>query len=248
MIKVSIITACYNRVSTIREAIESVLLQDYPNIEYIIVDGASTDGSLLVIDEYKDRIDRIISESDNGMYEAINKGIRLATGDIIGLVHSDDTLWDNHVVRDIAGQFEQSAVDAIYGDGAFVDPKETNKIKRNWKGGKFSRLKVKLGWLPLHPTCYMRREVMMQNGLYDESYKIAADTELLIRYFLNERIKVSYYPRRIIRMRLGGLSTDRDTRKQMWKEDVRLYREHGFWGIPTKLMKMMWKIPQFFCK
>lgn len=245
--KVSIITACFNRCNTIRDTIDSVIDQDYPNIEYIVVDGASTDGTLDIINEYKDKISLIISERDNGMYEAINKGIRNATGDVIGLVHSDDVLWDNRVIGDIVSQFEKSGADIIYGDGVFVDP-DTGRIKRNWRGGRFSRLKVKLGWLPLHPTCYMRRKVLLKYGLYDESYKIAADTELLVRYFLNEQLKIVYYPRKVIRMRLGGLSTDSETRKQMWKEDVRLYKAHGFCGNFTKMLKMMWKVPQLICR
>lgn len=244
--KISIITVCYNRVATIREAIESVLKQDYQEIEYIVVDGESTDGTLDIIHEYKDKLSVLVSEPDFGMYEAINKGIRLATGEVVGLVHSDDVLWDAHVISDIVRQFEETSADIIYGDGIYVDSKDTTKIKRRWKGGRYSRLKVKLGWLPLHPTCYIRREVMLKNGLYDESYKIAADTELLVRYFL-DNLTISYYPRNIIRMRLGGLSTDKGTRRLMWKEDIRLYKEHGFCGVPTKLMKMIWKIPQLIC-
>lgn len=245
--KASIITVCYNRARTIRETIDSVLEQDSPDIEYIIVDGASTDGTIDIVNEYKDKISIIVSEPDHGMYEAINKGIRLATGDVIGLVHSDDVLWDCHVVSDMIRRLKETGADIIYGDGVFVDP-ISNKVKRNWKGGRFSRLKVKLGWLPLHPTCYMKRSILMENGLYDESYIIAADTELLVRYFLNDQLKIVYYPRKVIRMRLGGLSTDSETRNRMWKEDLRLYRAHGFWALPTKLMKMMWKVPQLIWK
>ena len=245
--RVSIVTVCYNRARTIRETIESVLEQDYPDIEYIIVDGASTDGTIDIINEYKDKTFRILSEPDHGMYEAINKGIRLATGDVIGLVHSDDILWDSHVVSNVVRRFEETGADIIYGDGVFVDP-ISNKVKRNWRGGRFSRLKVKLGWLPLHPTCYMKRSILMENGLYDESYQIAADTELLVRYFLNYQLKIDYFPRRVVRMRLGGLSTDRAKRKLMWREDVRLYKVHGFWAVPTKLMKMIWKLPQLILK
>ena len=243
--KVSIITACYNRTKTIRGAIESVLGQDYDDIEYIVVDGTSDDGSLDVINEYKDQISTIVSEPDRGMYEAINKGIRMATGDIIGLVHSDDFLYDNHVVTDIVKRFIEKNADFVYGDGIYVAPDNTEKVIRNWKGGTYSRWKVKLGWLPLHPTCYIRRDVMMRLGLYDESFKIAADTDLLVRYLYDNSLKVEYLKRRIIRMRMGGLSTDSHRRKQMWDEDIRLYKAHGFWAVSTKIMKMMWKLPQF---
>ena len=209
--KVSIITSCYNRAATIRGAIESVLAQDYNDIEFIVVDGSSTDGSLDIIREYADRISIIISEPDHGMYEAINKGIRVATGEIIGLLHSDDT----------------------------------NKVVRNWIGGGYRLWKVRHGWLPLHPTCYIRRDVMMRQGLYNESYKIAADSDLLVRYLLTGGLTVTYLNEYIVRMRMGGLSTDSAKRKKMWEEDIRVYVSHGLWPTLTKLEKIAWKVPQF---
>lgn len=244
--KVSIITTCYNRAATIQGAIESVLAQDFPDIEYIIVDGLSNDGSTDVINEYKGKAARIVSERDHGMYEAINKGIRMATGEIIGLVHSDDFLYDSHVISDVVKRFEETDADFIYGDGVYVNAEDTSKLVRNWIGGSYSRWKVRCGWLPLHPTCYIKRDVMMREGLYDESFKIAADTDLLVRYLYQAHLKVEYLHRRIIRMRMGGLSTDSEKRRQMWNEDIRLYTAHGFRPVTlTKLMKMAWKVPQF---
>ena len=243
--KVSIITSCCNRHDTIRGAIESVLAQDYSDIEYIIVDGASTDGTLDIVRKYENYGVKVLSEPDHGMYEAINKGIRMATGDVIGLVHSDDFLYDEHVISDIVKEFEGSGADFVYGDGIFVDAANTEKVIRNWKSGNYAKWKVKCGWLPLHPTCYIRRDVMLKEGLYDESYKIAADTDLLVRYLYKADLKVSYLKRKIIRMRMGGLSTDNAKRRMMWDEDIRVYRNHGFRPVLTKLMKMMWKVPQF---
>ena len=248
--KVSIITTCYNRTETISGAMESVLAQDYPDIEYIVVDGASKDGSMETIRRMMDdgrwkKSFKFISEADHGMYEAINKGIRMATGDIIGLVHSDDFLFDDHVISDVVSQFEASGADFIYGDGVYVNAENIKKPVRNWIGGPYYRWKVACGWLPLHPTCYIRRDVMMREGLYDESYKIAADTDLLVRYLYKARLKVVYMKRKIIRMRMGGLSTDSAKRRMMWDEDIRLYKAHGFWATPVKIMKMMWKVPQF---
>ncbi len=248
--KVSIITTCYNRRETIGDAIRSVLAQEYDDIEYIVIDGASKDGSVEEIRSLMDdgggkRSFKFVSEPDGGMYEAINKGIRMATGDIIGLVHSDDMLYDCHVIEDVARTFEESGADFVYGDGVFVKAEQTNRVVRNWIGGCYHRWKVRMGWLPLHPTCYIRREVMMREGLYDESYRIAADTDLLVRYLYKVRLKVVYMRRRIIRMRMGGLSTDSEKRRLMWREDIRLYRAHGFWALPTKVMKVMWKVPQF---
>lgn len=249
--KVSIITSCYNREATIRGAVDSVLAQDYNDIEYVIVDGASKDNSVAVIDEAtknlpKNVIVKFISEPDHGMYEAINKGIRMATGDIIGLVHSDDMLYDKHVLSDVVESFEKSNADFVYGDGVYVNAENINKPVRNWIGGQYYRWKVRCGWLPLHPTCYIRRDVMIREGLYDESFKIAADTDLLVRYLYKAKLKVEYLHRRIIRMRMGGLSTDSQKRRQMWDEDIRLYTAHRFQPvILTKLMKMAWKVPQF---
>lgn len=243
--RVSIITTCYNRVATIRGAIESVLAQDYPNIEYIVVDGASNDGSLSIIQEYQGRIAKIVSEADHGMYEAINKGIRLATGAVIGLVHSDDFIYDCHTISAVVEEFKKTNADFLYGDGIYVNATNTDKIVRNWKGGRYYRWKIRCGWLPLHPTCYIRRDVMLREGLYDETYKIAADTDLLVRYLYKANLKVVYLRRKIIRMRMGGLSTDSEKRKAMWDEDIRLYTAHGFWALPTKIMKMLWKVPQF---
>ena len=243
--KVSIITSCYNRAATIRSAIESVLAQDYNDIEFIVVDGSSTDGSLDIIREYVDRISIIISEPDHGMYEAINKGIRVATGEIIGLLHSDDFFYDNGVIGRIVKRIKRTHADFLYGDGLFVNPDNTNKVVRNWIGGGYRLWKVRHGWLPLHPTCYIRRDVMMRLGLYNESYKIAADSDLLVRYLLTGGLTVTYLNEYIVRMRMWGVSTDSAKRKKMWEEDIRVYVSHGLWPTLTKLEKMAWKVPQF---
>lgn len=251
--KVSIITTCYNRVNTIKYAIESVKAQTYKDIEYIIVDGASTDGSVEVI---KISIAqgfsnsggvKFISEPDGGMYEAVNKGLNLATGDVVGLLHSDDMFYDNQVVADIVDEFhKKDNVDFVYGDGLFVNPDDVSKVVRKWIGGRYSTRKVKHGWLPLHPTCYVRRKILNFPKPYNEKYKIAADTDFLIKILLRKGILVCYLPRYIVRMRMGGLSTDSKRRKQMWKEDMDIFLLNGFkHPLLTKLEKMMWKIPQF---
>jgi glycosyltransferase len=258
MMKVSIITSSFNRASTIGGAIKSVLSQDYPDLEYIIIDGASKDNTLDVIKEYDAYTKseefrtshpqftfKYISEPDHGMYEGINKGLRMATGDIIGLVHSDDFLFTEHTISDIAEEFEKTQADFVYGDGLYVSFDDTNKPVRNWIGGKYSKKKIKLGWLPLHPTCYIRSSFHKEVGLYNDKYKIAADTDFLIRALYEHSPKVSYLKEYIIRMRMGGLSTDNAKRKAMWKEDIDIYSSHGFAARTTKIMKMMWKVPQF---
>lgn len=251
--KVTIITSCYNREATIRDAIRSVLAQDYPDIEYIIVDGASTDRTLEVIKSELPSSPlvgieggfKVISEPDHGMYEAINKGIRAATGDVIGLLHSDDFLYDNHVVSRIVERMEETGADFLYGNGLFVNAENTDKVVRKWIGGIYRIWKVRHGWLPLHPTCYIRREAIERRGLYNETYKIAADSDFLLRYLLGGDLTVAYLNEFIVRMRMGGLSTDSKRRKQMWDEDIRMFRSHGFHPTVTKIEKMLWKVPQF---
>lgn len=259
IMKFSIITSCYNREATIRGAIQSVTSQTYPDIEYIVVDGASTDCSLSIIRDEEQRVKsedfvathpgftmKVISEPDHGMYEAINKGIRAATGDIIALVHSDDTLYDADTVACVAREIERNGCDFLYADGIFVDAEDTRKVVRNWIGGTYSSWKVRHGWLPLHPTCYIRRDVMMRLGLYNETFSIAADTDLLVRYLIGGHLTVHYFRRYVVRMRMGGMSTDTAKRRKMWNEDLRVYRTHGFyWLTVTKIEKMMWKVPQF---
>ena len=243
--KVSIITTCYNREKTIAQAIESVLGQDYPDIEYIVVDGGSTDDSFKVIRSYGSRIAKVISERDGGMYEAINKGIKMATGEIVGLLHSDDFLFHPHIISEIVERFKRTSADMVYGDGLFVDAHETEKVIRDWRSGNYRRWKVRLGWLPLHPTVYIKRSAIERYGLYNENYKIAADSDFLVRYLYKAHLKVEYLGKYVVRMRMGGLSTDSQKRKEMWKEDVEMFRENGFWGVPEKILKMGWKVPQF---
>ncbi len=243
--KVSIITSCYNRVKTIRDAIESVLAQTYPDIEYIVVDGGSTDGSREMIESYRDHITKIIFKADSGMYEGINNGIREATGDIIALCHSDDQLYDKHTVEKIVREFEKNnAVELVYADGIFSN--EQGKTVRVWQGKTFRHWKVRCGWLPLHTTCYAKREIFDKYGLYDESYRIAADTKFLLSLFFTHNITTAYLPQMVVNMRMGGASTDKGKRKAMWHEDIRVFREAGFrFPVVMKFLKMMWKPSQF---
>ena len=261
LMKVTIITASYNRKKTIGEAIHSVLEQDYPNLEYLIMDGASTDGSVEYIKELlqheategKTEMIRkharealFFSEPDHGMYEALNKGMRRATGDVIGLVHSDDALMDTEIVSRYVDCFNQTAADLVYGDGEFVDEKDTSKVMRLWVSGSYRRWKVRLGWLPLHPTAYIRRAALNPKVLYDEQYRMAADTKFLIYYLHEAPLRICYLPINVIRMRMGGLSTNPKHRTRMFVEDVKIYNDYGF-SNPNliKMMKMSWKVPQF---
>ena len=244
--KVTIITACYNRAGTIRYAIESVLAQTYPDIEYIVVDGGSTDGTREIINEYRDRISKVVFKPDHGIYEGLNNGIREATGDLIALCHSDDQLYDNQTVETMVKELEKRPeADMVYANGMFVSS-DTGKVVRVWKSERMRRWRLKCGWLPLHTTCYVRKSVYDNYGLYDESYKIAADTKFLLTILYKHRINVAFLPRFVVKMKMGGASTDVHDQKDMWKEDVRVFQEIGF-RYPTimKMMKMLWKPSQF---
>ncbi len=244
--RVSIITTCYNREATIRDTIESVLAQDYPNIEYIVVDGASRDGSLGIIREYRDRISTIISRPDSGMYEAINRGIAVATGEVVGVMHSDDIFYSNIAVSEVVALLKTCDADLVFGDGLFVDQQNQDNVIRNWISGEYSAKKVRYGWLPLHPTVYIRRELFHRLGCYDESYQIAADSDLLVRYLRDGALNIAYLNKYIVRMRMGGLSTDPKRMFQKWSEDLRLYRSHGINPYRALCGKILSKIPQLF--
>lgn len=176
--RITIITVCYNRKATIEKAIKSVLSQNYHDIEYIIIDGNSKDGTQSVIESYRDRISQYISEPDKGMYDAINKGLKLATGDVIGLMHSDDEFYDTKAISRILARFStDSSIEGIYGDGVYVTNDSDERLVRDRIGGVFSLKKVKGGWLPLHPTVYLKKSIIDKHGLYNLDFKIASDTE-----------------------------------------------------------------------
>lgn len=259
--KVTLITATYNRRSTVGDAIRSVLCQDYPDIEYLIMDGASTDGTAeyvreLLTHEAEEgatplirkhaREARVVSEPDHGMYEALNKGIHRAHGDVIGLVHSDDWLMSTDVVSHYVQCFDRIGADLVYADGQFVDEHNPQKLMRLWVSGSFRRWKVSLGWLPLHPTVYIRRAALNYEVLYDQQYRVAADTKFLIYYLHESPLRVGYLPRYVISMRMGGLSTNPQHSRRIWAEDVNIYRSFGFRAPRVlKVLKMGWKVPQF---
>lgn len=246
--KFTIITSCFNRQGSIRAAIESVLCQAYKDIEYIIVDGGSTDGSREIIEKYRDRVAKIIFEPDRGMYEGINKGIRAATGDVIALCHSDDRLYDENTVARIAQEFEQTGADMVYADGVYLRRRnmDADEPARIWESGACNNQKLHLGWLPLHTTCYIKKKVYEEFGLYDESLKIAADTKFLLNILYNQKVKSVYLPRMVVKMRMGGYSTDIRHFQNMWNEDVQIYKDLGFrLPVANKMAKMAWKIPQY---
>lgn len=204
--KISIITIVYNRRDTIAEAIESVLQQTYANIEYIIVDGASTDGTVEVVQQYAGQITSFVSERDGGLYDALNKGIAMATGDVIGFLHADDAFYSLNAVAAIADAFLKSDTDSVYADLVYVDQLRVDKQVRNWRSGNYERNKFIYGWMPPHPTFYVKREVYLRLGLYNTEFKSAADYELMLRYLYKHNISTTYIPECLVRMRTGGKS------------------------------------------
>ena len=244
--KVSIITVCYNRKATIGQSIQSVLNQDYPNIEYIIIDGNSSDGTQSLIESYSDKITHYISERDKGMYDAINKGLKLATGDIIGLMHSDDTFYDSKVVSKIVNTFLISSnADAVYGDGIYVTNDAEEKIIRNRIGGQYNFEKLKSGWLPLHPTVYIKKPIIEKYGYYSLDFKIASDTEFLLRYLFKHKINIVYMNEYVVKMKMGGLSTDYKRIFHVLSEDYKIYKYHNLSAFKAVFQKKFSALTQY---
>ena len=206
--KVSIITVCFNSAATIRDAVESVLGQTHEDIEYIVVDGASTDGTVDTLREYENKIDRMISEPDNGIYDAINKGISFATGDIVGILNSDDLYESPATIQYVVDAFSSgSNVDIVFGDVVFVEPDDLAAVKRFYSSRRFKPWKLRFGWMPPHPATFVRRDVYRKYGQYSLKYKISSDYEKFVRWLIVEKLPYLRIDRVLVRMRHGGVST-----------------------------------------
>lgn len=242
--KVSIVTATYNDAATIRDTIESVLSQDYPDIEYIIVDGNSTDGTMDVVQEYKGRVQHVLSEPDTGAYDAMNKGFRLATGDIIGVLNADDFFTAPTIVSRLVATLEESHADAVYGDVHYVHADNLEKVTRYYSSRLFRRSWMRFGFMPAHPSFYCRREIYLKYGLFDTSYKIAADFEQLLRLIFVNRIKTVYIPLDCVTMRTGGLSSSgMVSHKRIFREHLQALKANGVWSCsPLLALRYVYKI------
>ena len=243
--KISIITITFNSAKTLLRALESVQAQTYKDIEHVIVDGQSTDGTRKLIEAYaKEHANvRWISEKDDGIYNAINKGIAMATGDVIGLLHSDDTLYSTDSIEYIANAFAQTDANVVYGD---LQYRKGGKVVRHWKSNTFNSRTLKYGWMPPHPTVYVRREVYEQVGPYDDWFRISADYDMLLRIF-TAGYKTYYIPKVFVSMEIGGVS-NRNTRARLSKtqEDyIVLKKNHVGAGWLTVACKQLRKIKQF---
>lgn len=247
--KISVVTAVLNRAGTIREAMTSVQRQSYPDIEHIIQDGGSNDGTLVEISALSNRETHLVSERDHGIYDAINRGISRASGDIIGLLHSDDFFADDRVLEKVAARFADPQVEGVYGDLQYVLTTNSNRVVRQWTSGEYDPSRLYRGWMPPHPTLYLRRGVFDRFGLYDTSFSIAADYDAMLRYLAKGRIKLVYLPEVMVKMRLGGESNrslERIIRKS--REDLRAIRQNGVGGVGTLAAKNFSKLGQFIVK
>lgn len=204
--KLSVITVSLNCQDTIAATARSVCEQSYPDIEYLVIDGGSQDGTLAQIELYRRRIATVLSEPDQGLYDAMNKGIARATGDVIGFLHAGDLYADSEVLARVAEVFTDDAVAACYGDLVYVDAQDQHKITRDWRAGLLTRCKFYYGWMPPHPTFFVRRRHYQQYGGYRLDLGTAADYELMLRYLLRHRLQAVYLPRLLVRMRSGGAS------------------------------------------
>lgn len=234
--KISIVTATWNSGKTVRDTIESVLRQSYQDIEYLIIDGASKDDTLEIVREYEPRFNgrlRYVSEPDKGIYDAMNKGIAMATGDVVGILNSDDFYTSDNVIEKVASAFEASgdALDAVYGDIHYVDDADLTKCVRYYSSAGFRRWKMRMGWMPAHPSFYCRKSVYERLGTFDTSFRIGADFENLLRLIFVNRIRIKYIPADFVTMRTGGASTSGlASHKQIYRDHRRAYRKNGVYS------------------
>jgi len=242
--KVSIITIVYNNKSTITDCIESVQNQTYGDIEHIVIDGGSTDGTKELIEKHRDKLAVFISEKDNGLYDALNKGIKHATGDIIGILHSDDIYYDKYSIALVVNRFKISGADLLYGNGLYIS-KESEKTKRIYDSKPFDKKYLKYGWIPLHTTIYVKREVFDKHGFYSLKYSIASDYDISLRWFTDDSLKKEYINQYLVKMRLGGKSTSGHLQQKKSTEDLEIIKNHKLNGIVTLGFKIARKIPQY---
>ncbi len=243
--KISIITAGFNSAATIRDTLQCIADQSYSNIEHLIIDGASSDDTIAIVKEFP-HVAKIISEKDNGIYDAMNKGINLATGDIIGILNSDDFYTHENVLANVMERFQSSGAQALYGDLVYVQEKNTDKIMRFWKAGNNELKDWKRGWMPPHPTFFVRKEVYEKYGLFDLDLRSAADYEFMLRTVYKNKITTTYLPEILVKMRLGGVSNaNLPNRWLANKEDRLAWKKNGLdTGFFTMYFKPLRKLLQ----
>ena len=246
--KVSIITITYNSGETLEECIQSVAAQTYSNLEYIVVDGGSDDGSLSVIKEHDEEITRWVSEPDSGIYDAMNKGLAMATGDVVGFLHADDLYATSDAISKIVRLMEKENSDACYADLRYVNSTSVDKVVRKWSSGEYEPGAFLNGWMPPHPTFFVRKDIYDRHGGYRLDLGTAADYELMLRFIHKIGIRVSYLPETIIKMRTGGQSNaSLKHRLKANRMDRKAWKVNGLKPRPhTLLMKPLRKVVQYF--
>ncbi|MBI4945708.1 MAG: glycosyltransferase [Bacteroidetes bacterium] len=246
--KISIITVCFNSADTIETTLQSVLNQDYGDIEYILVDGKSSDNTLSIIEKYKSRIAKIISEKDDGIYFAINKGISTATGDVVGILHADDFYADEKIISRVVKELSEKKTDSIYGDLQYVSRENPQKIIRNWRSGAYYPKLFLKGWMPPHPTFFVKRKCYEQFGAFNTLFSFSADYELMLRFLYKHKISTSYIPEVLVKMRTGGKSNVTfKNRIKANREDRLTWKINGLKpGKLTTILKPLSKLKQFF--
>ena len=245
-IKISVITAVYNRETTVADTIRSVQRQTHVDVNHVIQDGGSTDGTLDAVRSFDDPRTDLLSSRDSGIYDAINRGMERATGDVIGLMHSDDVFASDTILERVAKTFEDPDIDCVYGDLQYVAADDTSRVIRHWASGPYQRSLLKKGWMPPHPTFYMRRSVLERFGNYDTSYQIAADYDAMLRWLWTGGIRAAYIPEVMVKMRVGGESNRSLSRiLQKSREDLRALKKNGIGGPGVLAMKNVRKIRQF---
>lgn len=245
-VKVSIITATWNSEATIKTALDSLCSQDYLDIEHIVVDGKSSDDTLNLVEQYGLDAAKISCECDDGLYDALNKGINLASGDIVGFLHSDDLLASESAISNIVSCFNETGCDAVYGDLQYVAKDNVLKIIRFWKSRAYTPSIIKRGWMPPHPTFFMKREHYEKLGSFDTSYRISADYDALLRYLLSDNFQVHYMPSVISKMRVGGISNGNLGNVLLkMAEDARVMKSHGLNVVAGLIGKNISKLSQF---
>ncbi len=249
MTSISIITATWNAANTLSDCLDSVVNQDV-KVEHILVDGASTDKTLEVANEYGEYLAKVVSEPDSGIYHAMNKGIKLASGDVIGILNSDDFYPDDRVVRRVVEVFENDEIDACYGDLRYVDFSDTSRIVRYWRSGEFDPAKFYNGWMPPHPTFFVRRAVYERYGLFNLQLGSAADYEIMLRFLLRYRVRAVYIPHVLVHMRTGGVSNSSlVNRLRANCMDRKAWEVNGLKPRPwTLVMKPLRKVGQWVLK
>ena len=247
--KISLITATHQCGSTVGDCLDSVAAQTHADVQHVVIDGASTDGTMAAIERHRGRVSTILSEPDGGIYDALNKGLALCTGEVIGVLHGDDTLADERVLERIAAAFADPAVVACYGDLVYVAKDDPGRVVRYWRAGEYSESRLRLGWMPPHPTFYARRSVYQRLGGFDQSLRIAADYNAMLAILLAMTGTVAYLPEVLVRMRLGGVS-NRSLANLLRKsrEDLWVIHRHGIGGIGTLICKNLSKLGQFFTR